>query len=36
MIKFLNMIKEQRAKLNDTASVKAADDAVRAIEEAKP
>lgn len=35
MIKFLNLIKEQRAKLNDTASVKAADEAIKRINEAK-
>jgi len=35
MIKFLNIIKEQRAKLNDTASVKAAGEAVKQINEAK-
>jgi aminopeptidase N len=35
MIKFLTSIKEQRAKLNDTASVKAADDAIKAINDAK-
>jgi len=35
MIKFLNIIKEQRAKLNDAASVKAADEAIKEINEAK-
>jgi len=35
MIKFLNIIKEQRAKLNDTASAKAADEAIKKINEAK-
>jgi aminopeptidase N len=35
MIRFLNSIKEQRAKLNDTASVKAAGDAIQAINDAK-
>ena len=34
-IRFLTGIKEQRAKLNDTTSVKAADDAINAINEAK-
>jgi len=35
MIRFLSSIKEQRAKLNDTVSVKAADDAIKAINDAK-
>jgi aminopeptidase N len=35
MIKFLNIIKEQRAKVNDIASVKAADEAIKQINEAK-
>ncbi len=35
IIKFLNSIKEQRAKLNDQASVKAVDDAIEQINEAK-
>ncbi|SHN35316.1 M1 family metallopeptidase [Mucilaginibacter sp. OK098] len=35
MIKFLNTIKEQRAKLNDTISAKAANDAIQQINDAK-
>jgi aminopeptidase N len=35
MIRFLNAIKEQRTNLNDTASAKAADDAIKQINEAK-
>ena len=35
MIKFLNAIREQRTELNDTASAKAADDAIKAINDAK-
>ncbi|MDB5125588.1 MAG: Aminopeptidase [Mucilaginibacter sp.] len=35
MIRFLNVIKEQRTNLNDTASAKAADDAIKQINEAK-
>jgi len=35
MIRFLTSIKEQRAKLNDAVSAKAADDAIKAINDAK-
>jgi aminopeptidase N len=35
MIRFLTSIREQRAKLNDTISAKAADDAIKAINDAK-
>lgn len=35
MIKFLNTIKDQRAKLNDTVSAKAAGDAIQQIDDAK-
>ncbi len=35
MIRFLTTIKDQRAKMNDAASAKAADDAIKAINDAK-